>query len=71
MLKASGVLKDNLAKLLEICIESEPTKNLRQQSLIGFHTLLSFENLISDYEPIVKCLWHSIWVNSSGSEEEK
>lgn len=71
-----SVVKENAAKLVEICVESESVKSLRSQSLNGFYTLLSFDNILTDFSPIVKCLWHSIWINTTttsdlGLDDEK
>lgn len=44
--KPSKILKENVDKILSICILNESNKHLRLQSLNGFYYLLLFDNLI-------------------------
>ena len=65
-----------------MCLEIEPNKHLKLQSLAGFNTLLKFENLIEDsilldqtcsnnFETISRTLWHSLWNSSNGGDGDE
>ena len=70
------VLEENIDHLIEICIENEQNKHLQSQCLNGLHHLLTFDKLIekstrlkqgeasSNYFATAKCLWHSLWINT-------
>ena len=65
-----------------MCLEIEPNKHLKLQSLAGFNILLKFENLIEDsilldqtcsnnFETISRTLWHSLWNSSNGGDVDE
>lgn len=68
------MVKEHAEKLIEICVESESVRSLRAQALHGFYTLLSFDNLLANFDLIIKCVWHSIWIDpaqTGGLDDEK
>jgi len=77
------VLEENINSLVEICIENEQNKHLQSQCLNGLYHLLTFDKLIekatclkqeetkSNYYALAKCLWHSLWINSIESLDER
>jgi hypothetical protein len=46
--KPSNVLKENVDKILSICIMNESNKHLRIQSLNGFYYLIQYEGLVEN-----------------------